>query len=358
MGNSKLVARFGIFRTAAAILLSFAIVIAVICLVSSEPGAALESFFLGPLSSVSRIGNVVEMMLPITFTGLAICVMFDTGQFSMSAEGSFYFGAYWAAVIAIQWVLPAGLHPLVAIVLGGLAGVLVSLIPALLKQLWNVDEFVTSLMLNYVVRYFTEFLLKGMIQDPDAAVVASYKFSESAGLTTLFPGTRVSTSLLLALFWLLLVFLLLKKTRYGYFSRTIGRNAAFAQSVGIRTGAIILISQCIGGFIAGTGGAAEMLSMYQRFNWHELPNYGFDGIVVATIAGRDPRLVPLAAFFLAYVETGSDIMGRMNDVPSEVVSVIYAVVVILVVAKGFLEKAEHRCIVRQSKKESEGLQVE
>lgn len=355
MHSAKVTMRFTILRTAAAILLSFAIVVAIICMVSSGPAAALSSFFLGPVSSASRFGNVIEMMLPITFTGLAICVMFNTGQFSMSAEGSFYFGAYWAAVIAIRWAVPAGLHPLLAIFAGGAAGMLVSLIPAALKLLWNVNEFVTSLMLNYVVRYFTEFLLTRMIRDPDAAVVASYKFPESAGLATLFAGTRVSTSVFLALLWLLAVFILLRKTRFGYFSRTVGQNPKFARSMGVHTALVILASQCLGGFIAGTGGAAEMLSMYQRFNWHELSGHGFDGIVVATIAAYDPRLVPLAAFFLAYVETGSDIMGRMNDVPSEVVSVIYAAVVILVVAKGFFERAEHRYIVEQSKKEGGGI---
>lgn len=93
-----------------------------------------------------------------------------------------------------------------------------------------------------------------------------------------------------------------------------------------------------------------MLGIYSRFQYQGQPGYGFDGLIIAILAGYNPALVPVAALFLAYINTGADIMNRMSDVPSEIVSIMQTIIVVLVVAKMFLNNMKHKAIVRNAQK--------
>ena len=109
-------------------------------------------------------------------------------------------------------------------------------------------------------------------------------------------------------------------------------------------------AQALAGLACGVGGGCEMLGMYSAFKWVTAPGpgFGWDGIIVATLAGNNPALVPLGAFFLAYMRVGADIMTRMTDVQNEIVSIIQGVVIILIVAKRFLGKWERRAIFKEA----------
>ena len=140
------------------------------------------------------------------------------------------------------------------------------------------------------------------------------------------------------------------RTKLGYSIRMTGKNRDFARYVGTGVTGTILISQLIGGAIAGLGGATEMLGLYTRFQYQGQPGYGFDGLMIAILASNNPALVPVAAIFLAYINTGADIMNRMSDVPAEIVSIMQTIIVVLVVAKMFLSRMKHRAIVRNARK--------
>ncbi|MEG1878733.1 MAG: ABC transporter permease, partial [Pseudoflavonifractor sp.] len=122
------------------------IIIAIACLLvtiivfisSDEPATALYSFFIGPFTSVRRIGNIIEGATPLMFTALAVMLIFGAGQFSMISEGAFFIGVTAAMVVAITLPLPAGIHPVVAVLCAALAGSTIAAVPALLKMKWRV----------------------------------------------------------------------------------------------------------------------------------------------------------------------------------------------------------------------------
>ena len=103
--------------------------------------------------------------------------------------------------------------------------------------------------------------------------------------------------------------------------------------------------------MAGFGGAVEQLGMYKRFEYSGLSGHGFDGVMIAVIAGNNPKYIPLAALFLAYVRVGAEAMARMSDVPPELVSIVQSVVIMLVVAEKFLAGWKHRVIAKESMKD-------
>ena len=75
---------------------------------------------------------------------------------------------------------------------------------------------------------------------------------------------------------------------------------------------------------------------YQRFNWQDSPSYAWDGVIIAILSGNNPKMVPFAAFFLAYIRVGADLMSRRSDVQNELVSIIQAVLILFVTAERFM----------------------
>lgn len=348
MSSKKIQTQFEIIRTFLAILVAMTLALLVILLVSNQPLDALNRFLTGPVSSVRRFGNMIEMSIPFIFSGLAVCVMFQANQFNMVGEGAFFIGGVAASFVAVNFIAPAGIHPAIAILVGGLVGGLVGLIPGFLKVKWKANELVSSLMLNYVCLYLGLYLIKAFIRDPNAGMIGSYVFGDTVTLSKIFTGTRIHSGLFIAIFFVILTYLFMYRTKWGYELRMTGLNESFARYSGINTKRVVIYSQVIGGLIAGVGGSTEILGMYQRFQWQSLTGYGFDGIIVAILARNNPILVPLAAIFLAYLRVGADIMARMTDVPSEVISVIQAVIIMLIAAKRFLATWEHKRVIKES----------
>ena len=140
----------------------------------------------------------------------------------------------------------------------------------------------------------------------------------------------------------------MKRSAAGFALKLTGENQAFARYSGVGVGGVILASQFIGGLLGGMGGAVQVLGMYDRFQWTSLPGYGFDGVIVAILARKNPVMVPVAAFFLAYLRIGSDVMSSSTDVTNELVSIIQSIIILFVSAKVFLEAYRQKLVVKEA----------
>ncbi len=336
-------------RTTVVILIALIFTLILILLVSKEPANALKEFLIGPIDSMRHIGNVIELMIPLTFTGLAVSLMFSAEQFNLAAEGAFFAGAIGAAAIALTTDLPNIIHPIVAILGGGLIGSLITGIPGYLKVKWNASELVSSLMFNYIAFFMGIYVINNFFRDPNAGAMVSHKLPQSVLLMNLIPRTRIHLGLIIAVIFIFACYYFIYRTKWGYELRVTGQNSKFAEYSGINTLKVILFAQLLGGFVAGVGGATQLLGMYTRFSWQSLPNLGWDGIIVAILARNNPVYVPLAALFLAYLRIGADIMARMSDVQNEVVYLIQGIIIVLVVAERFLAKYRHKWVFKEAK---------
>lgn len=345
-------ALFSVIRTLVAVVIALAIALVLILLVSQNPLDALQSFVLGPFSSTRHLGNIIEESLPLVFTGLAACVMFKASQFSMTGEGSFFIGGLVATLVALKSNLPPIVLPAVAIVCGGIVGALAGYLPGYLKAKWDANEFVTSMMFNYVLLYLGIFIVNYVVRDPGASFVASYAIPTKSKLSVIVPNTQITTGVFIAVGMIIITFLFLFKSRWGYAIRMTGINKGFAHYSGIKTFSVVMYSQVIGGLIAGIGGAVEILAMFDRFQWQTQPGYGFDGLTVAILANNNPLFVPIGAIFMGYLRVGANTMTLNSDVPSEVISVIQGILMLLVTATSFLAGFKHKSLIKQKKKEA------
>ena len=349
--NKKIEKTFSYIQTSMAILIALVLASVIIIIVSKTPGESLRYFLIGPFTSPRRMGNVIEAVIPLLFTGVGVSIMYSANQTNMAAEGAFFIGGVAATAVATALALPAGLHPAAAILVGGIFGSLVTLIPAVLYVKWDAKPVVSSLMVNYIALYIGLYFINNIFRDVEAGFMASHKFLPTVILPVIIPGTKIHAGLIIGLLVTTAGYYFLKKSRWGYEINMVGQNQSFAKYSGIPVTFTIIMCQVIGGFIAGMGGATEVIGLHSRFQYQSLTNHGFDGILVAILVRYNPKFIPIAALFLAYVRIGADIMSRMTDVPIEIISVIQAVIILLVAAEMFLSKWKHRAIVNNSKKD-------
>lgn len=328
-------------------------------------GNALKQLLIGPLFRMGKNGtkfeakrfcDILAAMIPITFTGLSVCIMFSANQFNLGAEGGIMLGAFASAMVAIYVPMPAGLHAVVAVLIGGIAVGIAMLIPALLKTRLNVSEMVCSLMLNYIIMYIIKFVMNTYLADKSKGQIQSYPFLDTAkisplGESTVFTGSKLTWGFVAAIAVVILCGLFMYRSRWGYTIRMIGINQDFSKYSGMKVGRVIVLSQVLGGFLAGAGGGIEMLGRYPTFSWSALPGYGWTGITIAILAGNNPYMVPLAAFFMAYLSKGCDLMATYAKVPAQLIDIIQGVIFLFFAAEQFLSGYRQKLVVKTAQEE-------
>ena len=372
--NKKQSMLFGLVRGAAAILIALLVTTLLIFICADTPdgasfgaafsakltqtGGALRQLLIGPAFrsngsiSTKNLSDVLASMIPTIFTGLATCVMFSANQFNLGAEGGIMLGAFAGALGAIYLDLPAGILPVVCVLIAAAEVGAMMLIPAVLKAKLGVSEMVNSLMLNYVVMYLIKYLLNTHLADKSKGQVQSYPFQADAAIPQLIDnGSKLSWGFIVALVFVVLTTLFMYRTRWGYAIRMIGINQDFAMYSGMKVGGIVILSQVLGGVLAGMGGGIEMLGRYTAFSWSALPGYGWTGITVAILAGNNPAFVPFAAFFMAYLDKGCNLMSTYSGVPAQLIDIIQALIFLFFAAEQFLSRYRQHLVVRNTQEE-------
>ena len=273
---------------------------------------------------------------PLAFTGLAAAVAFRMNLFNIGGEGQLYAGAITGATVAL--LLAGAPSPLViaAMMLAGAAGgALLAAIPAVLRAFFSTNEIITSLMLNYVVALFLDYLIfdsHSYLRDtsgfeanvfpqgktlPDEATWSSWSLH---GLVVPL-GALVAVGLAVGLWGLY------GRTRFGFEVKVIGDSPRAGRYAGMRTRRKILAVMCLSGAIAGLGGASQDGDFRHQLDPRGLTqaNYGYAGIVVAALARYNPLAVVLIAFLLGGLQNaGFTLQGA--DFPNGLVGVLQGLI--------------------------------
>ncbi len=340
---------FELARTLAAIVIALSVAAIIILIVSDDPGFTLRVFLLNPLTQPDGFATIFSRAMPLIFTGLAASVVLRAKQFNLFAEGAFFIGGFAGAIVAIHVGLPGLLLPVVALLAGGLVAAIFGTVPAALKAKLDVNEFVVSLMMNFILLWIGVYFLSNVFNDERAGDITTPLFPEHARIPYISQDSFFTSGVFIAIAAVILVFIFFRFTRFGYNIKTTGDNLAFAKYSGINPAGPIFSSQVIGAFIAGVGGATEVLSHYRRFNWTSLPMYGFDGFMIAIIAKNNPLAVLFVALFFGYIRTGAVQMEIFTRMSSEIVTIIQAVIILLVAAQAFLMSLRKRLMMRRIK---------
>ena len=323
-----------------ALLAVLAVAAALVAVAGAPVGPSFGLMAQGGFGSVFALSETLTRAIPLVFTSLAATVAFKARLFNIGAEGQLYAGAITAvAVGSADLALPTPL--LMAAMLGAamLAGAALLLGPALAKQWWNVDEVVSTLLLNFITLLAVGALLDGPMKDPGAmGWPQSLALPDGLTLDKLVPQTRVHTGLLLAGGAALGLWLLLRFTTLGFDIRALGANTRAAAFAGVPVSRTVVLVALLSGGLAGLAGAVEVAGRTGYVTLDMSPGYGYTGIVIAMLAGLHPLAVVAASVLVAGVLVGADSMSRSIGVPTYLADVVVASALLAVLAASMLSR--------------------
>ena len=278
------------------------------------------------------IGEWLTASLPLILCGMSMGFAARTGLFNIGAEGQYIVGLTVAQFVALFGPRVPGLHWMLAVVAGGLAGAGWGGIVGWLKARFAVSEVVATIMLNYVAfflsRYFTRLI-------PDANTYRTPAFPETATLSNrlledLTNGSRLNTGLFVALLACLAYWFIIERTRLGFSLRATGLNKEAARYGGIKVTKAIVVSMSIAGAFAGLAGVVVALG---SFSYGRVlggyDNYGFNGIAVALVGNSSAGGTLISGLLFGMLASAQPLM-QSRQIPKEVTWIISGLVVVFI----------------------------
>ncbi|MGQ9746662.1 MAG: ABC transporter permease [Candidatus Caldatribacteriaceae bacterium] len=327
---------FSFWSEIVAIMLAFFLGALVLFFTGYPPLGALLALFRGTFGSRNAIGQTLTQATPILFSSLAFLLAFRAGIFNIGVEGQLLVGAFVAAIVGTTVkILPPFLHVPLALLGGGFGGALWALLPALVKTYLGAHEVITTMMMSYVATYLTSYLVNYPFKAP-GWVAQTNPVAQSALLPRILPPTQLSLSFLVVLGFAFLVFHFLFRTYLGFQIRSVGLNPKVAENRGISIVSRQILAFLLSGFVAGIGGAGEVLGVHGKFVDGFSPGYGWDGIAVSLVGRLHPLGCIFASLLFGMLRAGGMSMARVTKVPLDLSLIIQALVIILVSAPRFI----------------------
>lgn len=318
-------------RALGALAIALLVAFVVVLLTSKAPLEALNVLLTQPLSRPRTIGLWVDDIAKLTITGLAFSLVFQARQFAMGVQGQVYIGALAATYVALSPLGASGAGIPLGIAAAMLAGAFYGFLPGIAKAKLGANEIVSSLMLNYIAIELCNYLVRANLPKPQAGVLTTNDFPDTAVFPALVANTRIDLGLILALASVVVVWFALYRTSWGLKLRLVGHNARFAEYSGIKATFIMVSAMTASGALGGLLGSMFVQGQtYGKLTVLFEGGLAFEGILVAIVARSRPLAVPIVAIFYAYLRQGAQLMNIRTDVPAEVIGIVTAIIILLV----------------------------
>lgn len=318
-------------RAVLALLIALAVALLVILLTSQDPAKAFTTLLTGPLSSNRTIGLWIDDVAKLTLTGLAFSLVFQARQFSMGVQGQVYMGGLCAALVAMSPIGGTIFAIPLAMLAAMAAGAAYGFLPGYAKARFGASEIVSSLMLNYIAILVVNFLVRAYLAPAGTGQLMTADFPDTAIFPAIIPGTRFDLGIVIALVATFVVWFVLYRTAWGLKLRLVGHNPGFAEYAGIPSSVIMVSAMTAAGALGGLLGAVFVQGRaFGNLAVDFDGNLAFEGILIAIVARSRPLAVPFVALFYGYLRQGAQLMGLRTDVPSEMIGVVQAIIILLV----------------------------
>lgn len=332
----------GIFDAMIPILLAFLIGAVAILLAGESPLATYWTLFKRVFFDYKGFMHTLHFAGPLILTGLAIAISFKAGLFNMGVEGQMLVGGFVVAIFSIRFAhLPSSVLIPLCLLIGVISGMLTALIPGLLKALFNVNELVVTLLLNYAIFKVLEYLTSTTFRDPSASHVSTHMIGANAIIRRL-ADTRLTPFFFIALIVFILMWVVFNRSKLGYEITAIGKNLHFAEAVGMNVRKKVIIIMLYSGALAGLAGAGWMMSAKYHYtlDFSGLPGLGWDGMLIALLGSFNPIGILIAAIFYAGLKVGSHSIAIFTKVPAEIVGLLQALIILFLSVRLLKEYGE------------------
>jgi len=326
-----------------------------------NPIEAYKALWDGAFGSANSLAETLVKATPLLLVALGICISFRADVINIGGEGQMIMGAILATWVGLTVTdAPGWLVIMLGLVAGFVGGAIWGGIPGLLKAYFNVNEILSTVMMNAIAVQLMNFLLRGPMIDPSQAELAS-KIPQTARLLDAFHlprlvPTRLHLGALIAVALAFLVYILLWRTTLGYRIRAVGQNPHASRYAGIKVQRYVVLSLLLSGAFAGLAGVIQVYGVnYRMITDGSASGFtgsaGFNGIVAALFGQLHPILsIPASVLFGALL-VGANSMQRAVQVPSALITALNGLVVVFVVSSEIWRRRRQRRRLAAAKEE-------
>ncbi len=290
----------------------------------------------GFADGIRPLTETLTFATPLIAAGLGVAVGFRVGLFNIGGRGQMLVAAGAAGYVGFAWPLPAGIHLIVAVVAGLLAGAIWGGIVGLLKARTGAHEVIVTIMLNYVGFYLISYLLgtQGALQAPGSTNPKSAPMLSTAVFPDLFgPKYNLHLGFVFSIVATIVVWYLINRSNLGFQFRAVGENPNAAKVAGIKVKNIYVYAMLISGGLVGLAGVAQVLgTVTSGFSAGIDAGIGFDAITVALLGRSKPIGVFFAGILFGALKAGGYSMQAAQGVPIDIVLVVQSLIVLFIAA--------------------------
>ena len=270
---------------------------------------------------------------PLLLTGLAVAIAFRAGVLNIGAEGQFLVGAGAATAVALSVAsVPRVIAVPSVLLIGAVAGASWAGIAAILRARFQVLEVISTILLNFIAASLLSYLVRGPMQEPTHVYPQTLTIPKVAQLPRFGVTTRLHVGFAIAVLACVVSWWLIRYTAGGFRLRAVGANPRAARTAGqIEVERVTTRAFLLSGAFAGLAGAIEVCGVTYALYENISPGYGYTAIAVALLARLDAAGVVITAILFGALEAGGSAMQRDAGVPSVVVSVIEAGIILALV---------------------------
>lgn len=309
----------------------------IIAAVGFHPLEVYGKMFSKAFLSARGIRKAVESGLPLMLCGLGVSVAFRMNLNNIGAEGQYAVGAIVGGIFSLYGPKIPGFWGILVLALFCFAGgALWAALCAVPKALWDVDESITTLMMNYIALILLTYLCLGPWKAKGQNVGQTEKIADSLTLPEI-PGMKISVAFPVVILIALLLFFYYKYTTSGYQINVIGKSLTAARYAGINIKKNIIFVLALSGGLAGLAGFVQYAGITGRIQ-ENMPNgAGYTGIVIAYLSRFNPLVVIIVSILFAGLQNSSATVQVMG-VPAQIATMMQGAIMIVVIAGNFFQK--------------------
>jgi simple sugar transport system permease protein len=269
--------------------------------------------------------------VPLVLLALAFSIPLKAGKFNIGGEGQMIMGATGAAAVGILlFGLPLIILLPLVLIMGVLFGAFWAFIAAWLLYRFNINEILSTVLLNFVSFQALDYVATAIWRDPFAGHPTTTPIGAGGELPLLVTSPPLHSGLLIAILVSIAVFIYTDRTSAGYELVATGANPKAAKVYGINVRILFSLSLVLGGAVAGLAGAIEVAGVHQRLIEGLQSNFLMLGIIIGLVSKGNHAVIPFVAFFIAVLEVGASAMQRTLAIPVEMVFIVEALILIFV----------------------------
>ncbi len=297
--------------------------------------------YAGYKSMLTDFTSFLNAWTPMLFASLAVAVALRAGLFNIGVSGQMLTAGFFATVLVGYSEMPSVIAKPLVLIVGIIAGACVGGLIGYLKYRFNINEVVSSIMINYIAQYVFSFFINTYFVDP----VSRQSVSVSTGSRLTLMDTLVGDlkmdiplAVVLAIITAFFIKFLIDKTTLGYELKAAGASPTAAEYAGIHVGKNMVLTMVISGGLAGLAGVTYYLGYFGSIQPKVLVSTGFDAIAVSLLGNSNPIGILFSSFLITIISKGSTYMSSAAGIQAEIASVITGILLLFSACGAYMKQ--------------------